>query len=82
MPSNIKTSSFKQRLLKDLEIISDSDIQKIVDFTEFLISRRSIKKKSSARSIPSPQGKDPILKLFGIADVEPFAHKIDKELYG
>ena len=27
-------------------------------------------------------GKDPILKLMEIADVEPFTAKIDQELYG
>jgi len=26
--------------------------------------------------------KDPVLKLIGIADVEPFSKEIDRELYG
>jgi hypothetical protein len=26
--------------------------------------------------------KDPIKELFGIADVEPFSHKIDSDVYG
>jgi len=71
----------KQQLLKNLEMLTESDIQEILDFADFIVSRRSrMKKIPSLKKLP-PE-KDPILKLMGIADVKPFADKIDKELYG
>jgi len=80
----MKTEKFiynKQQLLKNLERLSESDVQEILDFADFIVSRRSRMKKIPSKKKLVPE-KDPILKLMGIADVEPFADKIDKELYG
>lgn len=71
----------KQQLLKNLERLPESDVQEILDFADFIVSRRSMMKKIPSKKKLSPE-KDPILKLMGIADVEPFADKIDRELYG
>lgn len=71
----------KQQLLKSLERLPESDVQKILDFADFIVLRRSRMKKIPSKEKLAPE-KDPILKLMGIADVEPFADKIDKELYG
>jgi hypothetical protein len=71
----------KQQLLKNLERLPESDVQEILDFADFIVSRRSRMKKIPSKKKLAPE-KDPILKLMGIADVEPFADKIDRELYG
>jgi hypothetical protein len=43
-----------------------------------LRSNKTKKRKKGTSEVSD----DPILKLIGIADVEPFGHKIDEELYG
>ena len=39
-------------------------------------------KKDRIRSTVLDPKEDPILKIIGIADVEPFADRIDQQLYG
>lgn len=68
----------KDRLLKDLERVSDTEISEISDFVEFIIKKR--RKKPSKMMAPTPKN-DPVLRLIGIADVEPFSKAIDRELY-
>jgi hypothetical protein len=60
--------------------LSKSDVQNILDFSEFLLFKGH--KKEFVRSTELDPKEDPILKIIGIADVEPFANKIDQELYG
>ena len=73
------TVRIKKRVLENLERVSESDIQEISDFVEFITIRRS--KKPAKKTKCLPQG-DPILKLMGIASVQPFSEQIDQELYG
>ena len=68
----------KDRLLKDLERVSDTEIREISDFVEFIIKKRH--KKPYKKMTPAPKN-DPVLRLIGIADVEPFSKTIDRELY-
>ncbi len=70
----------KKHLKENLDKLSESDIQEILDFAEFILTKRYKRKQFPQKRKLDPQ-KDPILKLIGIADVEPFAHKIDRELY-
>lgn len=41
-----------------------------------------MKKNRGAKEIRLDPEEDPILQICGIADVDPFAHKIDEELCG
>jgi hypothetical protein len=68
----------KDRLLKDLERISYTEIHEISDFVEFIIKKRH--KKPYKKMTLTPKN-DPVLRLIGIADVEPFSKTIDRELY-
>jgi hypothetical protein len=68
----------KDRLLKDLERVSDTEIREISDFVEFIIKKRH--KKPLKKMTRTPKN-DPILRLIGIADVEPFSKRIDRQLY-
>ena len=73
------TIRLKKRVIENLERISESDIQEISDFVEFITIRRY---KETAPKIKLLLRRDPILKLMGIASVEPFSERIDQELYG
>jgi hypothetical protein len=76
-----KIISDKKRLMENLERLPESDIQEVLDFVEFILIKRYKKKKILPQKRLDLK-KDPILKLMGIADVEPFSNKIDQELYG
>lgn len=76
-----KIISDKKRLMENLQRLPASDIQEVLDFVEFILIKRYQKKKILPQKRLDLKN-DPILKLMGIADVEPFANKIDQELYG
>ena len=73
------TIRLKKRVIENIERISESDIQEISDFVEFITIRRY---KGTTKKIKLLPRRDPILKLMGIASVEPFSERIDQELYG
>lgn len=81
MRSIANTVALKERLLKCVERLPKTDIQEVLDFVEFLQAKRHRVKPISEKAQLDPE-KDPILKVMGIANVEPFANKIDQELYG
>jgi hypothetical protein len=81
MSSIANTVALKERLLKWIEKLPEADIQEVLDFVEFLQTKRHKIKSIPEKAQLNPE-KDPILKIIGIADVEPFADKIDQELYG
>jgi len=76
----MESIELKGRLLKRLHGASQSDIEVILDFSEFIIRRRRRKKNQIHQAQFNPKN-DPIFRLMGIADVEPFSKKIDRELY-
>lgn len=75
------TKTLKDRLLEEIERLPEDRLHEVLDFIECL---RTKNMKEAGAGLPEsldPQ-KDPILKLIGIADVEPFSQNIDEELYG
>ena len=81
MGSKLSTGALKKQLLDNLERLPEDDIQEISDFVEFLLTKRD-KEKLISQQIELDPARDPILKLMGIGDVDPFANNIDTELYG
>lgn len=75
------TEALKERLIKELEKLPEDRLQEVLDFVEYLRTKGG---KRPAHKSPDEldPSKDPILKLMGIADVEPFSQNIDEELYG
>ncbi len=67
--------------IKGTEKVPEKKIPEALDFVEFLLNRQ-VKKKAISKKVHLDPKKDPVLKLMGIADVEPFAKRIDQELYG
>ncbi len=73
--------ALKKQLLNRMEKLTATDIREVIDFVEFLqIKKYKIKTIPEKAKLDSE--KDPILKIIGLADVEPFSNKIDQELYG
>ena len=72
------TLTLKKTVIEKLEKVSENDIQEISDFVEFITRRRYGGLAKKTRILPK---RDPILKLMGIASVEPFSEQIDQELY-
>ena len=68
----------KEKVLAALEELPEEKVKELLDFTESLLLGEKIK-KSESKLDPD---KDPILRLIGSLDEEPFADKIDEELYG
>ena len=74
-----ETSILKDRLVKNLGKLSKSDVQNVLNFSEYLVFKGS--RKELLNKVALDPKKDPILEIIGIGDVEPFANKIDQELY-
>lgn len=68
----------KEKVLAALEELPEEKVKEILDFTEFLLLREKVKNSE----LTLDPDKDPILKMIGLANVSPFADKIDDELYG
>jgi len=79
MKTEENTLTLKKRVIEKLEKVSENEIQEISDFVEFITRRRYKGVAKKTRILPK---RDPILKLMGIASVEPFSEQIDQELYG
>ena len=73
--------ALKERLIEEIGKLPKDCLQEIFDFVGYLRTREE---NGAARKSPEdldPQ-QDAILKLVGIADVEPFSQSIDHDLYG
>jgi len=73
--------SLKKRLINNIEKLPETDMHEALDFIEFLLKKKS-KERVSPKVREVDLTKDPILRLMGIADLEPFSNDIDQELYG
>ena len=74
------TKALKEQLIKELEKLPEVRLREALDFVGYLRVRED---NEAARKPPEDLDpkKDPILRLMGIADVEPFSKDIDEELY-
>ena len=80
MDQSTETAILKNRVVETLGKLSKVEIQNVLKFSEFLL--REVDKKRNVPSRSLDPKKDPILRVIGIAEVEPFADEIDQELYG
>jgi glutamine synthetase len=80
MDQATETDILKHRVVETLGKLNSAEIQNVLKFSEFLLFEGR-KKVSTPLKHPDPKN-DPIFDVIGIAEVEPFAHEIDRELYG
>lgn len=67
----------KEKVLKEIEKLPEEHLIEVRNLADSLLKR-----KRKAKEAHSDLNKDPIMELFGIADVKPFSHKIDSDVYG
>jgi len=75
------TKALKERLIKEIEKLPGDRLQEVLDFVGHILTKEGRRPAPKSPEELDPQ-KDPILKLMGIADVEPFSQNIDEQLYG
>ena len=73
--------SRKEQLVQEIEKLPEEQLQEVLNFVGYLRAQDSRKITTMSQKDLDPQG-DPVLKLFGIANVEPFSQNIDQDLYG
>lgn len=76
-----KSFSYKKRVVQHLSKLSADDLLEVLDFTEFILTKRHQTRSSTSVKRLAPE-KDPILKLLGKISIKPFSCSIDEELYG
>ena len=69
---------YNETFLSALNELPKEKVEELLDFTEFLL----VKERTKKLKLKLDPNKDPIFELIGLADEEPFADKIDQELYG
>lgn len=72
-----------EQLLAQLPPEGVAELAAFIDFLHFKYPAVEAFAPGPAEQATSPSlDDDPILQMMGLADVEPFAHEIDKILYG
>ena len=75
------TKALKERLILEIEKLPEDRLREALDFVRYLRIREKNGAVTKSPEDLDPQ-QDPILKLVGIGDVEPFSQNIDHDLYG
>ena len=71
----------KEKVYQELERLPEDDFNRVYDFVNYL--RRRARRRPANAGPDHSHKKDPILmKFLGGIDLEPFADRIDEELYG
>lgn len=78
----MKADSLKRKLVAEIEKLPEAHLPKVFDLVEKLKAKQKVRKPLTKLKKRLNPAKNPLRGLIGIADVEPFAHKIDEELYG
>ncbi|MBI3795519.1 MAG: hypothetical protein HY268_00915 [Deltaproteobacteria bacterium] len=74
--------ALRRKLVAEIGTLPEEDLPRILSLVGRLKTKRSEKLLSSTTRKNRDLAKNPLRGLLGIADVEPFAHNIDEELYG
>ncbi len=76
----LREEEIKKRLLEGMDKLPEEKLAEVLDFVGYLLTKARLQEPEDLHQLDPAQ--DPILKIIGIADVEPFGHEIDKELCG
>jgi hypothetical protein len=72
----------KRKLVAEIETLSEDELPRVLDLIGKLKSRQKARQPLSVLQKRRAQSKNPLRELVGLAEAEPFAHKIDEDLYG
>jgi hypothetical protein len=78
----IRNDAVKRKLAVKLDKLPAKDIPKVLDLIGKLKAKQQQKLLSSLPRKKRDRMKNSLRGLLGIADVQPFIHRIDEELYG
>ena len=78
--STTETQMLRQALLVEVEKLPEDRLREVLDFVRYLIFKSTYQIPKMEKPLDPQQ--NPLLKLIGSVDVEPFADNIDEELYG
>jgi hypothetical protein len=78
----MKADSLKRKLVTEIEKLPEAHLPEVFDLVEKLKAKQKVQKSLTKPKKRLNPAKNPLHGLIGIAEVEPFAHKIDEELYG
>ncbi len=71
----------KERILTQLERLSSDQLQEVMDFVGYLVTKQGKVSAPQTRGALDPR-KDPLLKFIGGVSHGRLAQNIDEELYG
>ena len=74
------TKALKDRLIEEIGKLPKDRLREVLDFVGYLRTKEGNGDTEKLPEDLDPK-KDPILRLMGIADVEPFSEDIDEALY-
>ena len=74
--------ALRKRLDKEIDTLQADDLPQVLDLVGKLKAKRKGSLPSPFRREKPDPAKNPLRGLLGIVEVEPFAHGIDKDLYG
>ncbi len=81
----MSSKEIKEKIIEDINKLPENSLKEIMDFISAKVLNASIINDSTIDNSEEAQqlfSEDPLLRLIGIFDAEPFADKIDDELYG
>lgn len=78
----MRKDTLKRKLVAEIENLPEDSLPQVFGFVEKLKAKRNTRKLPLKPKKKLDPAKNPLRSFIGIADVEPFAHKIDEELYG
>lgn len=74
--------ALRKKLDREIDTLPADDLPQVLDLVGKLKAKRKRRLPSLFRRKKLDPAKNPLHGLLGIAEVEPFAHRIDKDLYG
>lgn len=72
----------RKKLEREIDSLPIDDLPQVLDLVGKLKAKRKGSRPSPFRREKPDPAKNPLRGLLGIAEVEPFAHGIDRDLYG
>ncbi len=76
----LRRDEIRKKISEEVDKLPEEKLAEVLDYVGYLVTRTT--KQVPERQLNLDPAQDPVLKLIGIADVAPFAHEIDTELYG
>lgn len=78
----MRKDALKRRIVAEINTLPEDELPRMLDLVGKLKLKQKMRRSLSAPEKRPAPAKNPLRELIGLAAVEPFAHRIDEELYG